>query len=744
MYSLRAGLLSIAIFSLLLVQLPITAQPPQQRNNGRQSSPPGKLIKLARSPQTLLMGKAFREGKLPEPARLPRGTADQQAASLARAVSLRDDSSTASLYAAVLAAGYAVRETDGSVMQTTEHGQGLVFNSWELAATAKLYGEDYGVMLSHLSEAFVQSVPELKDVPLANVLLDGIRAGANSTNPAVRFLSRFIVELGKNGKPANDLLGDVDPARTRLDAIQVALIMSRLAGDLTVIQQKSARFGPSSRPANFSHAQRQFVKLTAENWQGPCPTTDTQDLILDVNTLASTTLFGILSNRIGGKLKWYGDKAGIASIVAAVFKFVMSYAMLDVEITMDGEMLVRTKGKTPGELKTLTAKLKIDKSAWERLNCLRPVFSAANLDLEFPKSGPLADTTVAWSIVLGGDSRGALGTVVDLITGEDDRDDLIYLKPKDGAHPMPNKQTADGNGVSVINVVGAPQKEDLSRRKVFELYKGAGVTVGVQIKPMKIRDTQAALSTLVDIMGNVISFLTNDPIGGGLGVVFETMYRSNWYSAKPFYFMVKDWEPCNGQWQGTISYSTSLKEVGSAENVVNKSSWNDEARYDSEAVISGRRNDMGAQIALLKATASQRRERVSTGKGVCYRTSTQIQELNGSETVTTTGFSVSVNPRSGQYNVSAPTTVVTASGTDSVVSEVKGTCNNPYNKDLRQSNPVSGMKLSPEGPVVQGLGKIDPANPDVISGTNTVTVPTNKGGERTVTITWNLMRCKDQ
>ena len=737
-YSIRAGLLSVAIFSLLLVQLPITAQPPQQRNS-RPSSPPGKLIKLARSPQTLLMGKAFRDGKLPEPARLPRGTADQQAASLARAVSLRDESSTAALYAAVLAAGFAVRETDGSVMQTTENGQGLVLNSWELAATAKLYGEDYGVMLSHLSEAFVQSVPELKDVPLATVLLDGIRAGANSTNPAVRFLSRFIVELGKNGKPANDLLGNVDPAKTRLDAIQVALIMSRLTGDLTVIQQKTARVGP-----NFSHAQRPFVKAVPETWQGPCPTTDTQDLILDVNTLTSTTLFGILSNRIGGKLKGYGDKAGIASIVAAVFKFIMSYAMLDVEITMNGEMLERTKTKTPGELKTLTAKLKIDKSAWERLNCLRPVFSAANLDLEFPKSGPLADTTVAWSIVLGGDSRGALGTVVDLITGEDDRDDLIYLKPKDGAHPMPNKQKADSDGVSVIDVVGAPQKEDLSRRKVFEQYKAAGVTVGVQIKPMKIKDMEAALSNFVDIMGNVISFLTNDPIGGGLGVVFETMYRSNWYSAKPFYFMVKDWEPCNGQWQGTITYSTSLKEVGSAESMVNKSSWNDEARYDSEAVISGRRNDMGAQIALLKATASQKRERVSTGKGVCYRTSTQIQELNGSETVTTTGFSVSVNPRSGQYHVSAPTTVVEASGTDSVVSEVKGTCNNPYNKDLRRSNPVTGMKLSPEGPVVQGIGNIDPANPDVISGTNTVTIPTNKGGERTVTITWNLTRCKDQ
>lgn len=111
-------------------------------------------------------------------------------------MALRDESSTAALYAAVLAAGYGIRDTDGSIMQTNMRGQGLILNAWELAATAKLYGEDYGVMLSHLSEAFVRSVPELKNVPLANVLLDGIRAGANSTQPSARFLSRFIVELG--------------------------------------------------------------------------------------------------------------------------------------------------------------------------------------------------------------------------------------------------------------------------------------------------------------------------------------------------------------------------------------------------------------------------------------------------------------------------------------------------------------------------------------------------------------------
>jgi len=411
---------------------------------------------------------------------------------------------------------------------------------------------------------------------------------------------------------------------------------------------------------------------------------------------------------------------------------------------MDGEELVRTNNRSPGEQKTLTATLKIDESAWERLNCLRPVFSAAGLDLEFPKSGPLADTTVAWSLVLGGDSRGALGTLIDLVSGEDDRDDLVYLKPKDGAHTMPNKQTANSDGVSEIYVLGAPQKEDWSRRKLFEVYKAAGVTVGVQIKPMKIKDAQAALSQLVDIVGNVLSFLTGDGVGGGVGVVTETMYRSNWYSAKPLYFPVKDWEPCEGQWQGTMTYRTSLKEVGSAESNVNKSSWNDEEHYDSEIQISGHKTNLGAALATVNATASMRRERNSSGKGVCYRTSNLLTEVKGSDSVVTSGWSVSVNPRTGEYNVSPPTIVVNGSGTYSVVSEVKGTCNNPYNKDLRQSVPQTGAKLTAEGPTLHGKGRIDPNKPDEISGSDSITIPTNKGGERTVTITWNLKRCQDQ
>ncbi|HEX6624829.1 MAG TPA: hypothetical protein VF064_14050, partial [Pyrinomonadaceae bacterium] len=80
------------------------------------------------------MAEAFESGKLPEPARLPAGSVDEQAAELAKAVSKADSSSTAAFYAAVLASGYGVRDPDGGVLRTVEPGQGLAFRAGEVAA----------------------------------------------------------------------------------------------------------------------------------------------------------------------------------------------------------------------------------------------------------------------------------------------------------------------------------------------------------------------------------------------------------------------------------------------------------------------------------------------------------------------------------------------------------------------------------------------------------------------------------
>jgi hypothetical protein len=725
---MRIYLSVVTLVAVICLQFPTSAQNPANK---------GKRVSLRRSPKIRAMAAAFKNGKLPEPLRLPQGNVDQQAAVLAKAVAAGDDSSTAALYAAVLASGYGVRDADGSVMQTTENGQGLIFESHEIAATAKLYGEDYGVMLSHLSESFTRSVPELKDVPLATALLDGIRNGAKSNHPAVRFWARFIVELGKKSAVPYDLLKQVDPTTTRLDAVQVALILRRLSGDMAVVSKRTA--GRVNQPVDDSHSHHARP-------QSPCGATDMEDLVNDFSALSKTTLFGIIMERLGGAAANYAKAAGIANAVLTVFKFLVSYASVEVEITMDGDELVRTKTTQHGEKRTLKATLRMDTGKWQMINCLRPELNKVGLDVDIPQEGPLAGVKVDWVLVLGGDTRGGMAALEDfwdIITLQDPTGDGIVFLDAAGTS-SPGKQYTNSEGVSEIDVVGMKQKTDLSKRKLFEKYKAAGVRVDIQLKTMKITDQTGALSNITDIAGNALSFLTKDVVGGVVGTTTETLYRSNWYGAKSFYFPVKDWEPCTGQWQGTITYRVTSKREGTAENLANKSSWNDGYYYEAKAQIDGTRDSNGNALARVQAHASQSTLMVSTGKSrPCFRVGTQTRDVSGSGSETTTAFSVTVNPRTREYSVSAPTMLVPATGADTVTSEVKGTCNNPFNKDVNYSTPVTRLMLDADGPIVTGKGVIDPANPDEISGTNSETIHLAGGVEKTVTIIWNLKRCRD-
>jgi hypothetical protein len=142
---------------------------------------------------------------------------------------------------------------------------------------------------------------------------------------------------------------------------------------------------------------------------------------------------------------------------------------------------------------------------------------------------------------------------------------IVFLEPLPGMNKSPAEQRTDANGVSEMGVVGVPQARDLSKEKLVKVNKVAGVKIGIQLKTMNVINPIKLASTLGDMAGNVISFLTGDITGGIVGTVAESMYRSNWYSSQPFYFVVIDWEPCAGRWQGTMT-TTSIVETHTLEN----------------------------------------------------------------------------------------------------------------------------------------------------------------------------------
>ena len=600
----KAIVLIVVLVSLLLAQLPITGQirpaggrkrtaPPATPKKAQTPDPQkgvqtGPAMPLIRSRRAENMSQAMSDGKLPEPLRMPAGDIDERAKELSRIISRGDSNSTAALYAAILASGYGVRENDGSILQTTQRGQGIAFDAWEIAAISKLYGEGYGVTLEHLSDSFTQSVPEFRGIPLANMLLEGLRTGANSDHPAVRFWARSIVELGKHSSPAYDLLERADPG-VRLDALQLALILKRLAGDLALLGRPDQQSTVKSRgtgnvrwqPVGFNDLafnEEQSGYIGAPRWVlsygkvgartssilPQCSPSDVEGLILDYSALGMTTAFGALLDYLKGKAAGADKLAkgvGLANIVLTIMKFVASYALLTTELIINGHPLERTKTTQPGKTATLSAKLQIDPTKWQILNCVRPALNAAGLDFDLPDSGPLKDVRVEWKLIVGGDSRGWLGTIQDIgqiITGNATwGDGIVYFDPLPGTDRSPAKQFTDSNGISRMNVVGVPQGRDLSREKLKKVDKVAGVRVDIQLKTTRISDATRFASTFGDIAGNVISFLTGDIPGGLVGTAAETLYRSNWRRSEPLYFLVYDWEPCEG-WEGTISIKTEL------------------------------------------------------------------------------------------------------------------------------------------------------------------------------------------
>ena len=200
---------------------------------------------------------------------------------------------------------------------------------------------------------------------------------------------------------------------------------------------------------------------------------------------------------------------------------------------------------------------------------------------------------------------------------------------------------------------------------------------------------------------------------------------------------------CTDQWTGTITYQITTKRKGTAENNVNISHWNDEGYYETKAELDGRRNEHGHQIAVVRATAYENKEWGSRGKGVCYRETDHDQAVRGEAHENTTGFSITFDSRTGEYSVLAPVLMVYAAGQHVVSSRVRGTCNNPYNKDFNQVDKIERYQLSDDAPVLIGKGRIDPAKPDVLAGSETAEHDTRRG-KKTVTIKWNLRRCAKQ
>jgi len=555
-FSLKSICLLLAVLAAVSASREIDAQ-------GAPSSTSIPSIALQRFHQRQAMSDAYRSGALPPAAPLPEGDTDNQAAKLAMAVSTGDGHSVSALVTALYAAGFVIRRPDGQIDGASRPAHGLVIDAWQVAAMAKLYSDGYSVPLDRLGAAFAKNVPEFKDLPLATMLADGIRTDSQLTeDPQLRFWAQFIIDLGRNSENPYDLLTSETPAAVDLDAIQMQLILMHFANDLHKLETVS-------RPTTVGSIAPQGPRFVNASYRQPpadlpCSTSDPENLILDTTATATTNAFGPLAEYLGkhgfGGIGSYGKGVGRAGLVLTVLKFISTYAALDVTISMEGSSLVRTKNKTPGGRRKLTATVRSNTGNWQMLNCIRPALNLAGLDFSLPGDGPIANVKVTWNLLEGGGPSGlaaAYDTAThlgDLLAGKDhDTGSIVFLDTADGKHATEYVTVTNDAGQSIISAVGSPQTEDLAAKGATGVVKHATVSVSVQAKPTKLKNATAGASTVGDFAGGIITALLGDEVGGGVSVGAEMALRSQWYSSEPFPFQVDDWEACTGGWSGTVT-----------------------------------------------------------------------------------------------------------------------------------------------------------------------------------------------
>ncbi len=577
--------------------------------------------------QGKFMSAAYRSGTLPLAAAMPAGTVEEQAAALAGAVSRRDENSTSALIAALKAAGYGIRNEEGTVDYQRSGWQGMAIDGWQVATMARSYGNGVGLGLGKFADGLELIVPEWKKETNATDIINGIRAATRSEHAPLRFWAHFIIELGRQSDAPYDLLNDAQVKHARLDAVQLTLIMTRLAADVNIaLKRQTPRtaqadtivpstadidvFAPGSshtrgRGPSAMQDDDNIAFTPVKAPDGPCSTNELESLILDLNATGMGLGFGQFTGYLESKgviSSKPGAVLGGANALLIALKLIATYAALDSEITMDGDqMLTRTKTTSDGERKTLRAKVKIDLGRWQAMNCIRPALNAAGLDFSVPSNGALAGTRVDWNLIEGGVADSQLGNVLHTVKNlpsllkdgtMDMGDAIVFLDTQQGVKNAEKRHYnyTDPNGESKIDAVGLRQVRNMAGEKLRPVMKRMSVNLDMQIKTMRISDATGAAGTANDLAGNAIAFFTKDIPGFIYGTTAETIYRSNLGSSKIVSFPVKDWQPCDGGWSGTITRTTKF-------------------RKDEPNVVNGARSSMGykewTEVVKLKVTGQQ-------------------------------------------------------------------------------------------------------------------------------------------
>lgn len=522
----------------------------QQRNPNAAAPLPEKVVPL----EIVDSANSFADKGLPVPYIIGENPSDKLAAELAKKISNYDEDSLAFLIATLQKAGFYIIDENQKILYkpTVGKGMGLAFYDFEVVGMYKLSRGGVVSSVGKIADAVAKDLP---DSNIGALMLEDLRAAANSKDSIKRFWARLIIELGKQFPQPVDLML-ATPANAQLSVIQASLWERRVVGDLIAFaSQQSTIFHPSHQnlftpkryDVNFLNASLTKQSVTFD----PCDFSSVETTEVDASATVITTIHGKTLESIakeGGKLEKFGKGLGYVNLALSWAKLVAALTQIKGELKVQDPMpLVRTKSdKTPGEKRLLTAKFEIKVNDLRKLNCLRMAINATSgLDFSMPSSGPLGEKPVSWE--LGGEVsfKGQNSSQTGAF------DQVVYLLPLEGNNRDHHKQETSKNGTAEIYLEGAKQKEDLNNQKVVPLPKLATVRADIALKNMN--DTKQEI-TDVGSMG--VGFAT-----GGLVGILSALPELGFRAKIPVVAVkvpIRDWTPCSEDWGGTINFKKEL------------------------------------------------------------------------------------------------------------------------------------------------------------------------------------------
>lgn len=687
------------------------------------------------------------DAALPAPAAVSSGPEEERAILLARQVLVGGAGTLPALVAALQQAGFPIRDATGKiVVQPVGKSQGIAFDAWEVNALAELLANrrQVTVPLDNFAAVLGSALPEFRGAPMADLLLDGVRARARDQAGSLLFWAAFIAELGRQNPVHQpyDLLFDIDPVKTQLDVLQIALLSKRLAADLAVL----------AHPEKVG--KKQAFHLPFPSWPAstvyaaelPCKFQGTEAEILDWVAVVA----GINAGQILGYLEEIEVPAAeIASKIVSFANFVSAYAKLtfamtafDIKFEMQaGTPLVRTQELRPvtGEKKTIVATLKMDMGKIQWSNCFRQVLNAVGLDFNVENDGPIEGASVSWS----GES-GFGGQLVQFVGNAGSH----FQTSGNMTSPILDART-DKSGKARVDVEGVGQRQDLGGDPK-PVMKEATVVAMAVLKPANLyRDFKDAISTA---LGGPAGLLVMPP---------ELLYRTNLSFGGSYTFPVKDWKPGNDAWTGVITDTMVTRQI-LAKSVGSKccggrpiSSTQSDLKLETvqqrwEINLDSNAKAITSEFAA--ATASYSVNAGVTSKSMFRRTGWNScksgREATWSKRTVTEEASASLNGKAEVgINIGADGRYSIATGGPSEVAqgERKTTGTLEYGPGCGVTTPSRTSQktssYSPPLPAPWIQGKIDPNNDDQISGTKTeVEKDSRVGIVTTHTYTWNLTR----